>query len=145
MLCNTKHVKTMYLTTFWLCFILPSETLNLLARISNAFSSTIMPFGAPVLCYSLFPCELSSAVGFYKPWHQGKGVVTKQEIVQIWSCLPQEFRGRNPGVLSSIFFLNLLWLNICTSDIDPLDPTSTQRNLYSALTKAISAREKKTL
>ena len=32
--------------------------------------------GDPAVCYSLFPCELSSAVRFHYPWHQGKGVVT---------------------------------------------------------------------
>ena len=34
----------------------------------------------------------------------------------------------------SIFFFILLWLIICVSDEDLLDPKSTQRNLYSALT-----------
>ena len=48
----------------------------------------------------------------------------------------------SPLVPSSIFCFNLLRLNICTSDEDPLDPTSTKRNLQSASTRASSTREK---
>ena len=39
--------------------------------------------GHPVVAYSFFPCEWSSAVGFYHLWLQGKGVITQQEVVQI--------------------------------------------------------------
>ena len=45
--------------------------------------------GDPVGCFSLFPCELSSAIGFHYPLHKGKGVVTQKEIVQIWPSIPQ--------------------------------------------------------
>ena len=33
---------------------------------------------------------------FHHPWHQGKGVVTQQEIVQMWPSVPQGFRLRKP-------------------------------------------------
>ena len=136
-LCNTTHVKTVSLTTFGLCSI-ERSTLNLLTNIPKAFST--IPF---CLCRSFsllfsLPCELPSAVAFCHPWHQGKGVITQQEIVQIWFSLPQGFRRQKPA---SIFSL----LKICASDEDLLDLTSTQRNLYSALTRASSTRGKKPL
>ena len=37
--------------------------------------------GDPVVCYSLFPCELSFVVGFHKQHYQNKSIVTQQEIV----------------------------------------------------------------
>ena len=57
--------------------------------------------GDPAVCYCLIPCELSSAVGFYTPLHQGKVIITQQEMWQIWSSLPKEFRWRKPqsGIL----------------------------------------------
>ena len=33
--------------------------------------------------YSFFPYQLPSAVGFDHRWHQGKGVVTQKEVVQV--------------------------------------------------------------
>ena len=47
--------------------------------------------GDLVFGYSFIPCELSSAVGFDHPWHQAKGVITQEEVVQIWPSLPQWF------------------------------------------------------
>ena len=134
------------MTSFRFCSMVASSTLNLLTNISNTIFLHHPPAsGDPVVCYSLVPCELSSAVGFHHPWHQGKGVITQQEIVQIWSSLPSGSVGRSPKVPSSIFFLNLLQLKICVSDEDPFDPKFTQRNLYSVSTNASSTREKKPL
>ena len=55
--------------------------------------------------------------------------------------LPCEHFGKVPSLiffnwlwLNKVFFSNLKQLNICASDKDPLEPTSTQRNLYSVLT-----------
>ena len=45
-------------------------------------------------------------------------------------------------MLSFIFSLKSLLLKICASDEDPLDPTLTQRNLYSALTRASNTKRK---
>ena len=70
--CCVTHVKT----TFGL------RTLNLLVRILNTFSTTLMPLENPVVCYSFFACELSFAVGFQK----------EKQIVQIWPSFPQRFR-----------------------------------------------------
>ena len=95
-LCNTTHVKTMSLKSFCLCSIVPGRTLNLLARIPNTFTTTPPTFRDHVVCHSLFPFDLSSAVGFNKPWHQGKGVVTQQKILHIWLSLPQRFRWHKP-------------------------------------------------
>ena len=90
--------------------------------------------GDPVVCNSLFPAELSSVLGFHKKFNQGEGVITQEIVVQIWPSLP-----------SVIFFFNLLQLKICAPDEDPLDPTSTHRNLYSVSTRASSTRQKKPL
>ena len=128
MLCNTTHIKTMSLTTFSLCSIVPNSTLNLLTDIPNTFSYPPAS-GDPVVCYSLFPCELSSAVGFHKPGHQGKGIVTQEKVVQIWPSLIQGAGSGSPKVPSSISFLNLLWVKLCASDDDPLDTTSTPVNI----------------
>ena len=97
-----------------------------------------------VVCYSFFLWEFSSALGFYHPWHQGKSIITQQEIVQIWPSIPQWFSGGSPKVPSSIVSLKSLFL-ICASDEDPLDHRLTQRSLYFASTRARSTREKKPL
>ena len=96
-----------------------------------------------VVSYFFFPCELSSAVDFHHPWHQGKCVIAQEEIVQIWPSLPSSSGGRSPKVPLLIFSLKSLLLKKRASDEDPLDPTLTQRNLYSVLTRASSTREKK--
>ena len=72
-------------------------------------------------------------------------IITQQEIVQIWSSLPIGSGARSPKVPSSIFSLKLLLLKICASDEVPLDPTLTQRNLYSASTIVSSIQGKETL
>ena len=118
MLCNTTHVKTMSLTTFGILQHPPAS-------------------GNPTIVYSFFPCELSSAVGCQHPYHQGKDIVTQQDIVLIWPSTSGS-RGGNPKVPFSMFSLQLLLLKIYASDEDRLDPTLTHRNLYSALTKASS-------
>ena len=125
--CCATHVRAMSLATFGLCSIVPSITLICLPGFQT---NSLLPSasGDPVVCYSLFLCSLSSAVGFFnKPWHQGEFVVIQQKVVQIWPSLPRGSGTRSPKVPSLIFF-NLLLLNICASDVYPLDPTSTQRN-----------------
>ena len=60
--------------------------------------------GDPVNCYSLSPCELSSAVGFNKPWHQCKSVITEKKV-QIGPCLSQGFRWQKPqGAILNLFY-----------------------------------------
>ena len=138
--CATR-VRTMSRTTLDLGSIVPSSTLNLLTNIPNTFSTTLLP---PVVCYSLFPDELSSAVWFQKPWYQGKGFVTQKEVVQIWSSFPEGFRWWKYPRCYPRCFPHLSAIN-CASEEDPLDPTSTPMNLYSASTRASSTREKKPL
>ena len=87
--CCTTLVKTMSLITFGLCSVVPSKTLNLLARIPNTFFHNPPASRDSVVCYFLFPCELSFVVGFHKPRNQGESVITLQEVVQILSSLPQ--------------------------------------------------------
>ena len=43
MLCRTTHVNTMSLTTLGLCSMVVNSTLNLLVKISKAFSTTLRP------------------------------------------------------------------------------------------------------
>ena len=90
------------------------STPNPLTNITNAFSSTLLP-----------------PETHFRP-------DTQQEIVQFWSSLPKGSGGGSPQVPLSIFSLNLLFIKICASDEDPLNPTSKQRNLYSASTRASS-------
>ena len=67
--------------------------------------------GDPVVCISLFSCDLPSAVGFHKPWHQGEGFATQQEVVYIWSSLSQGFRWRKPkGAILNLLLLNIVHL-----------------------------------
>ena len=78
-----------------------------------------------MICYPLFLCELSFAVQFKRPCHQGKGVVTSEKnsanLVH-----PHDSSGAgSPKVPSLMFSFNLLLLNICVSNEDQLDPTST--------------------
>ena len=114
-LCNTTHVNRMSLTTFGLCSIVPSQTLNLLVRISKAFSTTLLPLEILyfVILFSLevvFCCRVSQAMS------SGNGVVTQQKkMVQIWSSLPQRFRWRNPQGVILNFLFNLLRLKIYAS------------------------------
>ena len=66
--------------------------------------------------------------------------------MQIWSSLPSGVQmAEAPSCHPQSSSTNLLQLNIRASDEDQLDPTSTQRNLYSVLTRARSTREKKQL
>ena len=65
--------------------------------------------------------------------------------MQVWPSLPQWFRWWKLKLPSSICSLKSLLLKNCASDKDPLDPTLTQRNLYSASTRASSTREKETI
>ena len=46
MLSKATHVKTMSLTTFSFCYVVPSKTLNLPA---NTFPTTLLPLGDPVV------------------------------------------------------------------------------------------------
>ena len=143
MLCNTAHVNTMSLTTLGLCSMVASSTLNWLTKIPGVFNHPPAS-GDPEVGHSFFESELSSAVGFHHPWHQGKGVVTLQKVMQIWSSLSGSGAG-SPKLPSLIFSLNSLLLKICASDEEPLDPQSIHMNLNSTLTRARSTREKKPL
>ena len=89
MLCNITHVKQMSLTTFGLCSVVPIKYPESAHQYSKCIFHCTPASGDPVVFYSLFPCELCSALGFHYPWHQSKGVVTQQEIVQIWLSLLQ--------------------------------------------------------
>ena len=59
MLFNTIHVKTMSLITFDLCSIVLSKILNLVARIPNAFSTTLLSLD-PRVSTTLLSCSLHS-------------------------------------------------------------------------------------
>ena len=140
----------MFMKTLSLCSIVPTSTLNLL---TNTHSPYPPASGDPLVYYSLFPCELSSAVGCdhlssyhlylssrQRHRHPGRNSANL--------ALPPSSRSsgsRSPRVPSSIFSLDLLWLNFCASYEDSLDRTSTQRTLYSVSTRASSPREKKPL
>ena len=91
---HTKHKNTPQHHTYQNnVLVRPSKILNLLARLCILHYPPSS--GDPMGGYSLFPCALSSAIGFCKQWHQGKGIVIKQEVVQIWSS-PQGFRTEAP-------------------------------------------------
>ena len=66
-------------------------------------------FGDPIVCNSLFPCELSSAIGFNKPCIKSKASSPSKKIVQIWLSLRVSGAGRLK-VASFIFFFNFVHL-----------------------------------
>ena len=105
----------------------PLCIVDLLARIPNEFSTTLMP-----LCYSFFPSELSSVVGFHKPWSQGEGIITQQKIKQCQAG-PPSHRGSGGRPLRCHSLSCLLWLNVCASDNNH---PSTGICVESALTSA---------
>ena len=109
-LSKTPHVKTMSLTTFGLCSIVSSSTLNVLTDIPKCIFHYPPASGDPVVCYFFFPCVLSSGVLFYTPWHQGEGVVTKQDI---WSSFPWWFRWWKPQGAILKLLPQLAVKNVC--------------------------------
>ena len=111
-------------TTLGLCSMVPSSTLNQLTK----FPKADLP-ADPVAGYPFFPGQLSSAVGFDHPGHQGRSGVTQQEVVYVWPSLPHGFchpRSCHPRSWPS----NLL--KICASEQEPLDPDFPQETVFCA-------------
>ena len=83
--CATQHMSNhISQTSFGHCSIMNSRTLNLHNRVHNAFFTS----EDPVVCYSSFPSELSSDVGYHKPWLQGE-VITKKKLLESWFSITQ--------------------------------------------------------
>ena len=138
MLGNTAHVKTMSLTTFGLCSMVLSSTQNLLTNIPTVFSTTLcfwrsyswIFFFSPVSCILLWSFTIHGIRAKESSPRNSENLVLPPPVVQV------------PEAPSSPFSLKMLLLKICASDEDPLDPTIIHRNLYAALIRARSTREK---
>ena len=84
-----------------LCSIVTSRRI-LLINIPKHFDYPPVS-GDSVICYSFFPYELSSALGFNKLCHQSEDVVTQQNMVHIWFCLLQGLVTEAPNCIPQSF------------------------------------------